>query len=308
MGPTATGKTDVAAALVDEYPFEIISVDSSLVYRDMDIGTAKPDEEFLKRYPHHLVNIRNPDQVYSVAEFCADAEGLIEEILGRDRIPLLVGGTMFYFHSLEHGLTELPGADEKVRQDIEKRATETGWPAMHAELRVVDPDSAARIDPNDAQRIQRALEVYRISGQTVGQHSVPATGKSRPPGYPMVKMALAFSDRRLLHKRIQARFDSMLEAGLVDEARNLLEHGFDPKLPALRIIGYRQAIEYLQGSVSWDEMRNMGVAATRQLAKRQLTWLRNQSNITWFVDSGLKDGNFKDISQYIRETLPDLSL
>ena len=308
MGPTATGKTAVAAGLVDRYPFEIISVDSSQVYRGMDIGTAKPDQEFLARYPHHLVDIRQPEETYSVADFCGDARRLIDEIIGRGNIPLLVGGAMFYFRGLERGLVELPGADEEIRQEIESRAQDLGWPAIHAELKALDSSSAGRIDPNDAQRIQRALEINLVSGQTVEQLSVMASAQHQSTGIGMVKLALAYSDRGLLHERIAVRFDEMLGDGLVEEVDSLLRQGLDPKLPALRMIGYRQAIDYLLGTVSSDEMRNRGIAATRQLAKRQLTWLRNQSNITWWVDSGLEVGNIDDISRYINEILSELGL
>lgn len=301
MGPTATGKTDAAAQMFDAFDAEIVSVDSSLVYQGMNIGTAKPDVGFLARYPHHLVDIRHPNEAYSVADFYSDCCALIEQITSRGRVPVLAGGTMFYFNALEQGLTELPPANQALRDKIDKDAAKLGWPALHKRLAALDAVSAERIDTMDAQRIQRALEIVVVSGITVAEHNA-----LRKPGLsnPLIKIGLSFSDRAYLHQRIEQRFDIMLEQGLEAEVTRLLDNGVDESASAMRMIGYRQMLEFLRGDVSHDEMRSKGIAATRQLAKRQLTWLRNQRNLIWWVDHGLIDKKFAPLiglaEQYLR--------
>ncbi len=298
MGPTATGKTDAAAYLTHYLPVEIVSVDSSLVYRGMDIGTAKPDPAFLQSYPHHLVDIRNPDETYSAADFVADSTRLIKEITARGNIPLLVGGTSFYFSALERGLPDLPPACPDVRNRINEQAETQGWAALHAHLQDIDPKSAARIDINDPQRIQRALEINELTGKPVGLY----TDSKCPIPNPICKITMSFSDRAVLHKRVQQRFDIMLEAGLVAEVKTLIDDKYDRNLPAFRMIGYRQTIEFLEEKINLDKMVESGVIATRQLAKRQLTWLRNQSNVMWWVsDQELIDKRFQSLLAYIQQ-------
>jgi tRNA dimethylallyltransferase len=282
MGPTASGKTDLALELTRRFPFEIVSVDSSLVYRGMDIGTAKPGAETLARSPHHLIDLRWPWETYSAAAFCRDAHAVISQIRERGHIPLLVGGTMFYFRALELGLPAgLPAANPEIRRALEGRAARCGWPQLHRELQAVDPDRAARIEPGDRQRIQRALEIA-FSGRGASNSATHAPPE-RVGAQRLCKIALAPGDRSWLHRRIERRFDAMLHAGLVDEVRNLMENrAISTELPALKMVGYRQAVQYLSGEVGYNAMRRRSVAATRQLAKRQLTWLRNQSGVVWF--------------------------
>ena len=296
MGTTATGKTDAAAHLVDALDAEIISVDSSLVYRGMDIGTAKPDPEFLERYPHHLIDIRHPNDTYSVADFHRDCAQLIKQICRRGRVPILVGGTHFYFNALEQGLAELPEADAQLRSEISYEAEQSGWPQQHARLALLDPQSADRIDPMDAQRIQRALEIVISGGHPVSYYN---NSRQKAFANPLLKIALSFSDRKNLHRRIEQRFDIMLERGLKREVEQLLVEGVDAQTAAMRMIGYRQMLSYLDGSLSWDEMRDKGIVATRQLAKRQLTWLRNQANVVWWVDHGLEKRDFGHLSAFV---------
>ena len=298
MGPTATGKTDAAAQLFEQFDAEIISVDSSLVYTGMDIGTAKPDPEFLSRYPHHLVDVRHPNNSYSVADFYNDCSSLIASITQAGKLPVLAGGTMFYFNALEKGLTELPQADAALRSEITKSAESDGWPAMHHRLAALDPDSAGRIDPHDAQRIQRALEIVVATGRTVAEHNEQ---RKPPVANPMLKIALSFSSRKILHARIEQRFDIMLEQGLQAEIEALLEQGVDPQAASMKMIGYRQMLEFLQGDTTYQVMREKGIAATRQLAKRQLTWLRNQNNVLWWTDFGLKSKKFGPLVSFIRQ-------
>ena len=298
MGPTATGKTDAAAQLYEAIDSEIISVDSSLVYSGMDIGTAKPDPEFLAKYPHHLVDIRNPNNTYSVAEFYQDATTLINDCTSQGKVPILAGGTMFYYNVLEKGLSELPPANPELRDKITEQAEQEGWPALHARLMALDSERAANIDINDAQRIQRALEIVLESGQTVAEHSKD----DKPPiANRLVKIALCFSDRLTLHQRIEQRFDIMLESGLQNEIEQLLAQGVEPDCAAMKMIGYRQMLEFLQDGLSYNDMRLKGIAATRQLAKRQLTWLRNQSNVVWWVDFGLKEKKFAKLVEYVTQ-------
>jgi len=272
MGPTASGKTALAVALVERFPLEIISVDSALVYRGMDIGTAKPDAATLARAPHQLLDIRDPTESYSAAAFRDDALRLMAEITARGRVPLLVGGTMLYFRALLKGLDDLPRADAATRQSIEADAAARGWPALHAELARVDPPTAARLAPNDSQRIGRALEIFRLTGTPMS--ALIARAEVELP-YRVLQLALIPSDRAVLHRRIAERFDAMLAAGLLDEVRTLRRtHALTPDLPAMRAVGYRQAWAYLDGDIRHADLRETGIAATRQLAKRQLTWLR----------------------------------
>jgi len=267
--------------LCKRFPFEIVSVDSSMVYRGMDVGTAKPEAGVLLQCPHHLIDIRAPWETYSVADFCRDARSLIEDIIGRRCWPLLVGGTMFYFRALEQGLPELPRANSAIRREIEERASRDGWPSLYRELVKRDPGRAARIEPGDRQRIQRALEIVTLTGVSSVFLQHPA-GAGLRDEYPLCKLSLAPADRSWLHQRIETRFQSMLRDGLVEEVRNLLKiKALSPELPALRMVGYRQVVQYLKGELEYNGIERRGVAATRQLAKRQLTWLRNQPGVTW---------------------------
>ena len=273
MGPTASGKTALAVSLVERFPLEIISVDSALVYRGMDIGTAKPDAATLARAPHHLLDIRDPTEAYSAAAFCDDARRLMADIVARGKVPLLVGGTMLYFRALLQGLDDLPRADAALRKLIEAEAAERGWPSLHAELARLDPGTAARLAPNDSQRIGRALEVFRLSGTPMS--ALLDRVQAELP-YRVLQLALIPSDRAVLHQRIAARFDAMLADGLVDEVETLRrQHVLKPDLPSMRAVGYRQAWACLDGDIDMKALREQGIAATRQLAKRQLTWLRS---------------------------------
>ncbi len=273
MGPTASGKTALAVSLVERFPLEIISVDSALVYRGMDIGSAKPDAATLARAPHHLLDIRDPTDAYSAAAFCDDARRLMADIVARGRVPLLVGGTMLYFRALLRGLDDLPRADPALRKALEAEAKARGWPALHAELAAVDPATAARLAPNDSQRIGRALEIFRLTGTPMS--ALLDRVQSELP-YRVLQLALIPSDRAVLHQRIAARFDAMLAEGLVDEVEFLRRaSALSPDLPAMRAVGYRQAWAYLDGDIDIKALREQGLAATRQLAKRQLTWLRS---------------------------------
>ena len=272
MGPTASGKTAVALELAGRFPVEIVSVDSAQVYRGMDIGTAKPDAATRARVRHHLLDLIDPDQAYSAARFRTDALAAIADIRARGRIPLLVGGTMLYFKALREGLSDLPPAYAAVRARIDVRAADDGWPALHAELARFDPATAARIDPTDSQRIQRALEVYELSGRPMSALQ-GARRNSAEAGF--VSLALVPGDRAELHRRIAARFDAMLAAGLVDELAGLRRRfHLDASMPSMRCVGYRQAWEFIDGDGDRDALRERGAAATRQLARRQLTWLR----------------------------------
>lgn len=280
MGPTAAGKTDLAVELVESLPLEIISVDSAMVYREMDIGTAKPDAETLRRAPHHLIDFLDPAESYSAARFVADAEREMRAIRERDRIPLLVGGTGLYFRALEQGLAVLPDADPDIRAELESRMAEAGLAALHAELAEVDAASAARIHPNDTQRIQRALEVYALTGKPLSAfyREQPRVRRDN-----VCKLVVAPAQRSLLHERIEARFDAMLTAGFVSEVEHLFHRGdLVPDMPSMRAVGYRQVWRYLAGEYDYEEMRLRGVYATRQYAKRQLTWLRGEADAVWF--------------------------
>lgn len=282
MGPTASGKTDLAISLRQHLPVELISVDSALVYRGMDIGSAKPSAEEQALAPHRLIDIRDPAEPYSVADFLADAEREIAAIHAQGRIPLLVGGTMLYFRALLDGLAEMPAADAEVRAQIEREAEEFGWPHIHAQLALVDPETAAGIHPNHSQRVSRALEVYRVSGKTMAQlrqqQHQPSAQQSFCERYNVCQLAIAPLDRSILHQRIAQRFEKMLTGGFVDEVCGLHQRGdLHPDLPAIRAVGYRQVWDYLDGSLDYSEMTERGIIATRQLAKRQFTWLRGWS-------------------------------
>lgn len=278
MGPTASGKTGVAVELVQRLPMEIISVDSALVYRDMDTGTAKPDAETLRIAPHHLINLVDPTESYSAARFREDALQVMSEITARGNVPLLVGGTMLYFRALWKGLSELPQADAALREEIESEARERGWPALHVELAKLDPETAARLKPTDAQRIQRALEVMRLTGKPMSK--VLESSRGEALRYRVLPLALVPSDRAVLHQRIADRFAAMLDAGLVDEVEQLRrKYPLKSDLPSMRCVGYRQVWEYLEGEYDRGELLNRGIYATRQLAKRQLTWLRGMDVI-----------------------------
>ncbi len=273
LGPTASGKTACALALARELPVEIISVDSALVYRDMSIGTAKPSADELATCPHHLIDLISPEEAYSAARFRADAARLMAEITARGRIPLLTGGTMLYFKALRDGLSDLPAADAAMRRAIDEHAAARGWPEVHAELARLDPDAAARLEPTDAQRIQRALEIVRVTGRPLAASYANKENDALPCR--LLTIAIAPSDRSVLHARIAKRFDAMLHAGFVDEVRQLRrQYRLTPDMPSMRCVGYRQAWEYLDGGIGYQELQFKGIAATRQLAKRQLTWQR----------------------------------
>ncbi|MFK0569519.1 tRNA (adenosine(37)-N6)-dimethylallyltransferase MiaA [Endozoicomonas sp.] len=280
MGPTASGKTDLAVALSKVLPFEIISVDSALIYRGMDIGTAKPESEVLAEAPHHLIDILDPAESYSAADFRQDALSLMADITSRGRIPLLVGGTMMYFKVLRDGMAAMPAADAGVRQRLLDSAHENGWAFLHQQLAEVDPEAALRIKPSDTQRLQRALEVYELTGKALSQWHREQEEQSLP--YRVTSLAVAPEDRGVLHERIALRFRMMLENGFLEEARSLYQRGdLNVAMPSMRSVGYRQAWSWLDGELSYDEMVERGIIATRQLAKRQLTWLRSWPDIHW---------------------------
>ena len=294
MGPTAAGKTDLAIELARSLPCELISVDSALIYRGMDIGTAKPDKATLAEFPHRLIDIRDPAQSYSAAEFRRDALAAMADITARGRIPLLVGGTMLYFKALLVGLPDMPGADAAVRATLEARAEVEGWGVLHDELRAIDPASAARIHPNDPQRLIRALEVFHVSGQSMTAHrqrqaaenSAGATSVGDHFPYTVAQLAIAPAHRQLLHERIALRFQLMLEQGLVAEVERLRQRSdLHVGLPSIRSVGYRQVWDYLDGNLSAQQMQERGVIATRQLAKRQFTWLRGWQHDLQWLDS-----------------------
>ena len=308
MGPTASGKTKLAVDLKERFQLEIISVDSALVYRGMDIGTAKPDKALLKRAPHALIDIRDPAQSYSAAEFREDALAEMTAITRRGRVPLLAGGTMLYFNALSGGLADLPAANLEVRARIEKKAKQVGWQTLHTELAAKDPETAARIHPNDPQRIERALEVIELSGQKMSdlhrqQHeSISKKGAGQDWGYRVLKIVVCPQSRQELHARIERRFFQMLDEGFMDEMKVLKERGdLNPALPSMRCVGYRQAWRHLEGELTFEEMCQKTLAATRQLAKRQLTWLRRGSSSLWYdleVESA-PESVFESVSQFL---------
>jgi len=300
MGPTASGKTGLAIELCEQFPLEIISVDSALVYRGMDIGTAKPDAETLKRAPHRLIDIRDPSESYSVADFRNDALLEMESITSAGKVPLLVGGTMLYFRALEFGLSELPAADPEVRKSLEQQANDIGWPAMHEILAQKDPQAALRIHPNDPQRIQRALEIIRISGRSMTELQQESLGDALD--YRLHKIIISPEPRSVLHQRIEQRFDLMTESGFIDELKSLYARpDLNADLPSMRAVGYRQAWEWLEGGCSFAQMREKAIAATRQLAKRQLTWLRRESASVWYDLQA--EGSKQKIIKLLREFL-----
>ncbi len=280
MGPTASGKTALACNLVRCYPFEIISVDSALIYRDMNIGTAKPTPQELRTTPHHLIDIKDPTESYSVAQFCNDALFLCEDIIHRGKIPLLVGGTMMYFNSLQKGLSVLPEADPIIRQKLEEEAALCGWEILHQKLMHVDPQSAGRIHAHDVQRTQRALEVYHLTGRPLSAFHEQSQVR---PDYLFVNFILFPEQRFWLHERIAQRFDSMLSEGFIDEVNQLQQKWHVTlNMPSMRCVGYKQVFEYLQSHYNYSMMRDKGIAATRQLAKRQLTWLRHWNEALYY--------------------------
>lgn len=300
LGPTATGKTDLALWLADRWPVDIISVDSAMVYRDMDIGTAKPEPEILARHPHGLVDVVTPEESYSAGRFAREAIALATESRNRGRLPLLVGGTMFYFHALLRGLDPLPEGDEALRRSIDARAEKEGWPALHAELAALDPDSAARIMPWDGQRIQRALEIYHLAG-TAATQLMGAEKETLP--LPWLGVFLEPMERSDLHRAIERRFHVMLEQGLIAEVECLQQKysTLSGESPAMRAVGYRQVWQYLQGDVTKAEMVERGVAATRQLAKRQMAWKKKFPEMVCF---DCRDGQLRSrVAELVAEHL-----
>jgi tRNA dimethylallyltransferase len=287
MGPTASGKTDLALQLADQVPLEIVSVDSAMVYQGMDIGTAKPTVQLRAQVAHHLIDIRDPAVAYSAADFCADVVPIIRDVRSRGRVPLLVGGTMLYFKALKEGIADLPAADPMVRQQISQFASDRGWAAVHERLNQVDPESAQRIHPNDTQRLQRALEVYEITGISMTELHLKARRQQQMLSpVQLCEIALVPPDRSRLHEQIAGRFQLMLGQGLVEEVSSLFERAdLSPELPSMKSVGYRQVWQYLAGELTYDEMVNRAVIATRQLAKRQYTWLRGWSDVNRVPDS-----------------------
>jgi len=274
MGPTASGKTAVAMALADRFPVELISVDSAQVFRDMDVGTAKPDRDTLARYPHRLIDLISPEASYSAARFCSDALAAMADITAAGKVPLLVGGTMLYFRALLHGLADLPQADAALRAEIDAEAAAEGWPALHAKLAAFDPSTAARLHPTDSQRLQRALEIYRLTGRPMSE--LLAASEQQKPPYDLLSIGMLPSERAVLHQRIARRFDEMLLAGLDAEVTMLRrKYRLHLNLPSMRCVGYRQTWEAQEGIIPQKELRDRGIFATRQLAKRQITWLTN---------------------------------
>lgn len=304
-GPTASGKSLLALDIAARLPCEIISVDSALVFRDMDVGTAKPSAEDQARVPHHLIDLISPEASYSAARFRTDALAAMADITARGRIPLLVGGTMLYIKALREGLADLPEADPATRAQLDQEAEAHGWPALHAELSRCDPDTAARLAPMDAQRIQRALEVFRVSGRPLSVWLRQSRTAELP--YTLLPLALLPSDRAELHRRIAMRFDAMLEAGLIDELRQLrARYHLDPELPSMRCVGYRQTWQHLDGEFDAKELRARGIYATRQLAKRQLTWLRGMDDFACFdcLDAATPSGVLTRIENFVAKLAP----
>lgn len=296
MGPTASGKTQLALELMERFPFDIISVDSALVYRGLDIGTAKPSKELLKRAPHRLIDIRDPSDAYSAAQFVEDALRAIEDILASSRIPLLVGGTMLYFKALQQGMADMPTSDPVIRARLNEEGQKEGWPSLHDRLKKIDPSSAKRIHPNDSQRISRALEIFEMTGKTLTEwfqfHQTPLQD------YSVINLAIAPEDRSVLHERIALRFHAMMKEGFLGEVEKLFKRGdLSLNTPAIRSVGYRQLWNYLEGNSSLEEAIEKSIIATRQLAKRQLTWLRSWPELQWF-DSESKE-LVNEVSAYL---------
>lgn len=297
MGPTASGKTDIAIALTQKYPIDLISVDSALIYKGMDIGTAKPSKAEQAIAPHRLIDIRDPKEAYSAADFRADALNEMAKSTAKGRIPLLVGGTMLYFKSLLQGLSPMPAADPAIRAEIEKQACLLGWKALHDELCRIDPIAGARIHPNDPQRLSRALEVFRISGKTLTELTEI---EGEPLPYSVHQFAIVPKERKDLHQRIERRFQIMMDLGFEQEVRTLYQRGdLNPDMPSIRCVGYRQMWDYLAGSCSRDDAVYRGICATRQLAKRQLTWLRSWEGLDW-LESDNVELSLKKISMRLK--------
>lgn len=292
MGPTASGKTDLAVQLMDHFPIEIISVDSALIYKGMDIGTAKPDKATLEKAPHRLIDFLDPSQAYSAADFRRDALREMQQITDNGNIPVLVGGTMLYYRALENDLAKLPCANPEIRKKLDQQASEQGWNAMHDRLASIDPDSAARIHPNDSQRIQRALEVYEITGENLTFLHKKAKHNALP--YELLKIALIPENREWLRERAALRFDQMIKEGFMVEIQHLFDRrDLNSDLPSMRCVGYRQAWSYLNGNIDFNEMKNRAIVATRQLAKRQMTWLRSEKEVSRY------DAQYYDLSSII---------
>jgi len=298
MGPTASGKTDIAVELIKHFPVDIISVDSALIYKDMDIGTAKPSADILAKAPHRLINLIDASESYSVAQFCIDALQEMNQIASNNRIPLLVGGTMLYYKALRHGLSDMPTSNSAIRAELDKLASEKGREFMHDKLAKVDPKTANRLHPNDPQRIQRALEVYEISGIPMSEFHEKSKGSSL--NFNVIDLVVAPSNRTVLHANIELRFKQMLENGFIDEVSHFYNRG-DLSLdnPSMRCVGYRQVWEYLDGNLSRDEMVERAIISTRQLAKRQFTWLRSESPNDWFdsLEENIMANVLKKLSQ-----------
>lgn len=302
MGPTASGKTDLAIELVKHYPFEIISVDSALIYKDMNIGTAKPTKEELAVAPHHLIDFLDPAQSYSTAAFRADALQAMADIHARNKIPLLVGGTMLYHRSLLYGLSELPRADEAIRAKLQAEAEVHGAEFMHQKLTAIDPQAAKKIHPNDPQRVQRALEVYEITGKSMTQLQQENRAEALP--WDTYKIIIAPESRDLLRERIAIRFKQMIEQGFIEEVQGLFKRGdLDLSLPSMRAVGYRQVWEYLQGKMNKEQMIERGITITRQFAKRQMTWLRREEDAVWIATEA--DDIFAQAVNYLQPVLSD---
>lgn len=301
IGPTASGKTNLAVELVNTFPFEIISVDSAQIYQDMDIGVAKPSQDILDKVPHHLINILKPNEAYSVAQFTKDALKLIDEILMRGHIPLLVGGTMMYFNGLEKGINQMPMTDEQFRKDIEIEASQVGWPKLYEKLKSVDKESAEKLNPNDAQRISRALEVFYSSGKPLSSYHQSENKDVFP--FSVCKLGLMPSNRKMLHQRIEFRVHEMIEAGLFEEVRSLLQKypTLQSHMPSMRSVGYRQTLEYFNGGIEEKECIDKIIFATRQLAKRQMTWMRSMENLNLFDCSN--DFISKEVITFVKARL-----
>lgn len=294
MGPTASGKTNLAVELINHFPIEIISVDSALIYKEMNIGTAKPDKATLEKAPHRLIDFLDPSQAYSAADFRRDALREMQQITDSGKLPVLVGGTMLYYRALENDLAKLPSANPDIRKKIDQQAKEHGWNNLHERLKEVDPASATRIHPNDSQRIQRALEVYEITGKNLTTLHKAAKHSALP--YRLLKIALVPDNREWLRARAALRFDQMIEDGFMDEIQRLFDRrDLNPDLPSMRCVGYRQAWSYLNGNIDFNEMKKRAIVATRQLAKRQMTWLRSEREVSRY------DAQLYDLSSIIGE-------
>ena len=298
IGPTASGKTKLAVELVKNFPFEIISVDSAQIYQDMNIGVAKPSDDILSIAPHHLINIIKPNETYSVAQFTQDTLKLIDEIVIRGHIPILVGGTMMYFNSLEKGINQMPTTDYQIRKDIEEEAQKVGWLKLYEKLKSIDQETAAKLNPNDAQRISRALEVFYSSGKPLSSFHQSSTKNEFP--FLVRKIGLMPSNRKILHERIESRVNEMIEAGLFEEVRSLLQKypELQNHMPSVRSVGYRQVLEYFNGDITEKECIDKIIFATRQLAKRQMTWMRSMENLNLF--DCINDGVSEEIIAFVK--------